>query len=573
MSTGPGVSSTVSAESRAPNFAGGAKVAAVFIAIAPWLAALVGTVQTFGLMKELESSPLERLAYWCLVAMTVACAYFVSRHLWRGVHDGSTAPLRLLLLSTLPFWLLSEAVGQFLAQYLLRSGNPWGYAEASMLRIAGEYTAWALTGSVAFGLSISAFLWRAPAQRLPGIVWAWASLAPIALFVAWIAGTAQVQAPELRASLLAYGWLSLPIVLGLAGAALGDAPRVHPRPDWILGVGLGALLVFVSAASMAMGYAMIESQTAEGGYGGAADSADAVARAGRVAWLGLPLAALPLVIFAARLQRWPAPAGWGMVVLPLALLAIALLIDASGPGAEHGLAEAYPRRLWLLVAYTVLVPLALFALRRVAGGPDATRDGLALAAALTGLMWLAWRPGLLLLLAPARARVPPAPVETGHPAPPPVETDWPPPPPPKAVALLPPIEGGVVGGKAEGVLGADAGIVEELPPMVEAAPTPPPPSEIIVNPGALQAMRTSGADVRPPPSMYSDRPRTTLALMLHVSAGGKVTRIEVMKASGNPELDAYVRSTVETWRFRPWTDQGRAVPVRTGMTFIFVNQR
>lgn len=572
MSTGPGVSNTALAEGRPREFAGGAQFAAVLVAIAPWLAALVGIVQTFGLMKELESSPLERMAYWGLMALALACALIISRQLWRGVHDGSTAPLRLLLLSTLPFWLLSEVVGQFLAQYMLRNGNPWGHAEASMLRIAGEYTAWALTGSVAFGLGVSAFLWRAPAQRLPGIAWAWASMAPIALFAAWIVGTAQVQAPELRASLLAYGWLSLPIVLGLAGAALGDAPRAHPRPDWLLGVGLGALLVFVSAASMAMGYALIEAQTAAGGYSGAADSSDAVARAARVAWLGLPLAALPLVGFAARMQVWPTPMGWGVVLLPLGFLALALLIDAGGPSGEHGLAEAYPRRLWLLVAYALLVSVAVFALRRVAGGSDTMRDGLALAAALAGLMWLAWRPGLLLLV-PAGARIAPASLESAPPAPPPVEADWPPPPPPpKSVALSPPFEGGVVGNEGEGVIGSDAGVVEEPPPLVEPARAPPPPSEIIVNPSALQAMRTHGVEVQPPPSLYADRPRTTLAVMLHVSAGGKVTRVEVMKSSGNPELDANVRSTVQTWRFRPWTDQGRAVPVRTGMTFIFVTQ-
>jgi hypothetical protein len=89
-------------------------------------------------------------------------------------------------------------------------------------------------------------------------------------------------------------------------------------------------------------------------------------------------------------------------MLPLAFLAIALLVDATGPGAEHGLAEAYPRRLWLLVAYAVLVPLAILALRRQIGGSDAFRDGLTLATALTGLMCLAWRPGLLLFAPPVR---------------------------------------------------------------------------------------------------------------------------------------------------------------------------
>jgi hypothetical protein len=110
----------VTVEGRPREIAGGAKIAAVLITIAPWLAALVGAGQTLVLMRGLESSPLERLAYWGLVAMALACAFFISRHLWRGVHDGGIAPVRLLLLSTLPLWLLSEAVGQFLAQYRLQ---------------------------------------------------------------------------------------------------------------------------------------------------------------------------------------------------------------------------------------------------------------------------------------------------------------------------------------------------------------------------------------------------------------------------------------------------------------------
>ena len=585
MSTGPGVSSIapiVTAEARPREIAGGAKIAALLVAIAPWLAALVGAGQAFALMRELESAPLERLAYWTLIALSLASAFLISRQLWRGVHDGATAPLRLLLLSTLPFWLLSEAVGQFIAQYLLRSGNPWGYAEASMLRIAGQYIAWAMTGSVAFGLAVSAFLWRAPARRLPGIAWAWASLVPIALFVASIVGTGQVQAPELRASLVGYACVSLPFVMGFAGAALGDAPRAHPRPEWLLGVGLGALIVFVSAASMAMGYALIEAQTAKGGFGEAANASYAVTRAGRVAWLGLPLAALPLLGFAARLQSWPDRIGWVMALVPLAVLAVALLIEAGGPGSDPGLAEAYPRRLGLLIAYAVVVTAALYAWRRVAGSNDAIRDGLALATALAGLMWLGWRPGLLLLAPPGSQF---APVENTAPAPAPEDSSVPPPlPPPPPTSPTPeviappqesgaPIEGGVGGAEADGVPGALGRINEEPTPLTDDTAARSAPIELIVSPNALKAMRIAGAEVQPPLSLYAGRPRTTLALVLHVDANGEVTRVEVPRSSGNPELDANVSATVETWRFQPWMDRGRAVPVRTAMTFIFVGSR
>jgi protein TonB len=428
---------------------------------------------------------------------------------------------------------------------------------------------------------------RTPARRAPGIAWAWASIVPIALFVGWVVGTGQVHSPELRASLMGYAWMSLPFVLGFAGAALGDAPRAHPRPDWILGVGLGALIVFVSAASMATGYALIEAQTAEGGYNQAAASTDVVARAGRVAWLGLPLAALPLLGFATRLQLWPSAAGWGVGLLPLACLAIALLIDAGGSGAEHGLAEAYPRRLGLLVAYAVLVPLTLFALRRVVGGSDAIRDGLALATALAGLMWLGWRPGLLLLAPPmqqssAFENAVPAPPDAealGVPRPPPPP---PPPPPPKVVHALTlggpevddvlgtegGIEGGIEGGMGDVVGGVPQGIIGATP-----APAPPPPmTERIVQPDVLKGLRISGTDVIPPPHLYAHAPRATVALAVHVNAGGSVARVDLMHSSGNRELDDYVIAAVQSWRFRPSMEAGRAVPIRSGLTFIFVNQ-
>jgi protein TonB len=597
MSTVPGSSSSApiaATEVPARKLAGGAKFAAVLIAIGPWIAAVSAGLQTFGFVAGLETPPLQRATHWMLFAVALGCAYAISRHLWRGVHDGRIAPVRLLLWSTLPVWLLAEVVGQYLAQYLLRAGNPYGFAEASMLRIAGQFMAWNLTGSVAYGLAIAAFLWRAPARRLPGIALAWASLAPLALFVAWILTTVQVDSLAVRSSLVAYVWVNMPLVLGLAGAALGDNARAHPRPDWLLGVGLGALLVFVAAAAVATGEVSIEAQVTQGDYGSRADSpANAIARVARMAWLGLPIAALPLVGFVARLRRWPVPAAWLLVALPFALLALALAIDAAGPGGEHGLDVAYPRRLNLLIAYAVAVPLAILALHRRLGNSDAVRDGLVLAAALFGLLWLAWRPGLL-LLAPVSASpaaleterpLPPPPVDMSRPPPPP-----PPPPPPKLVNenVLPKIAmaqvlsgpegdeareglpddvgdveaGGTIGGVAGGVIGG--------PPA--AAPPPPPATVLVVTAAALQAQRIAGIQVQPPPELYAGQARTTLTVMLHVQAGGAVSRVELLRSSGIPELDSYVRSTLETWRFQPWMEQGRAVPVRAPITFNFVSQ-
>ena len=133
-----------------------------------------------------------------------------------------------------------------------------------------------------------------------------------------------------------------------------------------------------------------------------------------------------------------------------------------------------------------------------------------------------------------------------------------------------PVEGGVVGIEGAGVIGAEFD-VEELPPATDDISAPSTPAEIIVNPNALKAMRTSGAEVQPPLSLYSDRPRTTLTLVLHVNVGGEVTRVELLKSSGNPKLDANVSSTLETWRFHPWMDQGSAVAGRPPMNLMILN--
>lgn len=581
MNIGPGISEyapTTTTEVGAPRIVGGAKVAAVLVAIAPWLAALYVGLQTFLFVADLEMPPLQRAVHWGLVGLALLSAFVISRHLWRGVHGGGISPVRLLLWSTLPVWLPAEAFGQYLAQYLLRAGNPYGYAEASFLRIAGQFLAWGMTGSVVFGLAIAAFLWRAPARRLPGIALAWASLAPLALFVVWIVGTAQLESLAIRSNLIGYAWISLPFALGFAGAALGDQPRTHPRPQWVLGVGLGALVVFVAAAAVATGQALIDAQLGQGDYGNAATSPpDWIARAIRFAWLGLPLAALPLVGFMARLGNWPTPAGWALVAVPLVLLAIALVIDAAGPGAEHGLDAAYPRRLNLLLAYAAVAPIAVFALRRVLGKDAGARDGLVLASALFGLLWLAWRPGLLVLAPPGPDAVQAAP------SPPRVDEAMslppaPPPAPPREVVEAVPdfsegadetgaVEGGFMEGDTEG--GLPGGVAGAEP----SAPIPSPAEALVLEPGILMSQRTHGADVLPSPELYAGIPRATVTVVLHVNAGGSVTRVEVLRSSGVPELDAEVRSTLSTWRYRPWMTQGRATPVRTVMTFNFIGSK
>jgi protein TonB len=60
-----------------------------------------------------------------------------------------------------------------------------------------------------------------------------------------------------------------------------------------------------------------------------------------------------------------------------------------------------------------------------------------------------------------------------------------------------------------------------------------------------------------------------VAVLLHVSATGRVEDVEVLRGSGHGALDAAAERAVRRWRFRPAMRNGMPVPgrIRTSIQF------
>jgi TonB family protein len=301
----------------------------------------------------------------------------------------------------------------------------------------------------------------------------------------------------------------------------------------------------------------------------AGEAGNAMERAIRFAIVAIALAGVPLVAFALRTRTSWSVSTLVMVALPLAGVAVAWAIDAAGAGPEHGLEVAYPRRLNLLVAYAALIPLALIALRRWWKTTDTLRDGVALAAALAGLQWLALGPGLL-LVAPPPAQDPAPKESTATPA----GADEPPPPPPlsaplqesREVAPVVSTDGDVLAMEGVATDGVEGGPVSAYMP-----PLPTTTAEAVtLAPDVLSGLRISGENPVPPSEWYGTQERMVVTVAVEVDAAGRVTRVQLLKRSGNDRLDELVMNTLMTWRYRPWAVDGRFVPVRSSISLIFV---
>ena len=54
-----------------------------------------------------------------------------------------------------------------------------------------------------------------------------------------------------------------------------------------------------------------------------------------------------------------------------------------------------------------------------------------------------------------------------------------------------------------------------------------------------------------------------------LSSGGSVDKLQVLKSTGYAAYDSKIKSTMRSWRYRPFKVNGRAVPVCTSVTFIY----
>lgn len=84
----------------------------------------------------------------------------------------------------------------------------------------------------------------------------------------------------------------------------------------------------------------------------------------------------------------------------------------------------------------------------------------------------------------------------------------------------------------------------------------------VVSVGELTARRQS------PPEVPRGVTEGWVELLFTVSETGEVDDIEVVEAS-SPELDESAVNAVRRWRFEPYLEQGRPIPVRSGIRFTF----
>lgn len=135
------------------------------------------------------------------------------------------------------------------------------------------------------------------------------------------------------------------------------------------------------------------------------------------------------------------------------------------------------------------------------------------------------------------------------------------------------VEGGVVGGQVGGVIG---GVVTAAPPP--PPPPPPPPKVENITPQALEAQRVSGdknivpADVTKTQIQRSGKSRLVVPVKLCVTEKGTVKSVNVMKSSGFADYDAKIKREMQSWRYRPFMVNGKAAPVCTAITLIYVQK-
>lgn len=114
-------------------------------------------------------------------------------------------------------------------------------------------------------------------------------------------------------------------------------------------------------------------------------------------------------------------------------------------------------------------------------------------------------------------------------------------------------------------------------------PPPPPKVEKVEEPQAvpqvaLEQQRLSGEkNIKPDDttklSIKRDgKTRVLTTVKMCLSAGGVVSKLQMLKSSGYPAYDSQIKSTMRGWKYRPFMVNGRAVPVCTSVTFIY-NQR
>lgn len=153
-------------------------------------------------------------------------------------------------------------------------------------------------------------------------------------------------------------------------------------------------------------------------------------------------------------------------------------------------------------------------------------------------------------------------------APKPVEPPPPPPPPPRPVVKREPtplIAAAPAPAPTPPVFVAPPPPADPAPPVpivIEAppsppAPPPPPPAPKFIPPSSVQYLRLP--DPAYPALSRRTREQGTVLVLVWADEQGLPQRLRVARSSGHPRLDAAALDAVERARFRPYTENGKAV--------------
>ncbi|HWU88624.1 MAG TPA: TonB family protein [Kofleriaceae bacterium] len=114
------------------------------------------------------------------------------------------------------------------------------------------------------------------------------------------------------------------------------------------------------------------------------------------------------------------------------------------------------------------------------------------------------------------------------------------------------------------------------PPELPKTPeVPPPPKPVLVAPQILKGLRTSGETaIHPPRDVYNQMARdgeykTGAVLKVCITTTGAISSVAVAKSTGYPAYDEALVGAARRWAYRPYTVDGRPVPVCSAVTFLY----
>jgi periplasmic protein TonB len=127
------------------------------------------------------------------------------------------------------------------------------------------------------------------------------------------------------------------------------------------------------------------------------------------------------------------------------------------------------------------------------------------------------------------------------------------------------VEGGVPGGVVGGVLGGD----KDKGPPPPPPPPEPPPKPKVVPPTVLEAQKISGGIPPLPPTVkeaafvtLGNQPgQLTAIFKVCVGPSGAIAEATLVKSSGAPALDEFIKQSLQTWRYRPYMVNGKPTPI------------